>query len=207
MKVLVYGGTGRVGSAVVSEAAARGHDVVVASRRAPEAALPDGARWEFGDAADAAAVAKAATDVDVVVSALGPSRDPEGDPYAFAGIVAGLAGAVGPTRLVVVGGAGSLLAAPGVRLVDTPEFPELYKTEALASAEALEVLRGTGPEVDWTFLSPAPVIDAGERTGTYRVGTDHPVGSFISFADFAVALVDELERPAHRRTRFTVATR
>jgi putative NADH-flavin reductase len=71
----------------------------------------------------------------------------------------------------------------------------------------LEVLRGTGPEVDWTFLSPAPVIDAGERTGTYRVGTDHPVGSFISFADFAVALVDELERPAHRRTRFTVATR
>jgi putative NADH-flavin reductase len=207
MKVLVYGGTGRVGSAVVSEAAARGHDVAVASRHAPGAALPDGARWAFGDAADAAAVAKAATDVDVVVSALGPSRDPEGDPYAFAGIVAGLAGAVGPTRLVVVGGAGSLLAAPGVRLVDTPEFPELYKTEALASAEALEVLRGTGPEVDWTFLSPAPVIDAGERTGTYRVGTDHPVGSFISFADFAVALVDELERPAHRRTRFTVATR
>jgi putative NADH-flavin reductase len=207
MKILVYGGTGRVGSAVVAEAARRGHDVVVASRRAPEGELPQGARWQFGDASDPDAVAKAATDVDVVVSALGPTREPGGDPFAFAGVVAGLAAAVGDSRLVVVGGAGSLLAAPGVRLVDTPEFPEIYKTEALASADALEVLRGTGPEVDWSFLSPAPVIDEGERTGTYRVGTDSPVGSFISFADYALALVDELERPAHRRTRFTVATR
>lgn len=206
MKIAVYGGTGRVGSAIVAEAAGRGHDVLVVSRREPSAQLPIGAHWQQGDAADSAAVAKVATDVDVVVSALGPSRVPGEDPFAFAGVVRGLAESVGATRLFVVGGAGSLLAAPGVRLLDTPEFPEIYKTEALAAAEALETLRATDPSVDWTFLSPAPVIDEGERTGSYRVGDDSPVGSFISFADYAIAVVDELERPAHRRARFTVAT-
>ncbi len=176
MKVLVYGGTGRVGSAIVDEAARRGHDVIAASRREPQGDLQVGVTWRQGDAADTASVAKAASDADAVVSAIGPSREPGGDPFAFAGIVRGLAGAVGATRLVVVGGAGSLLVSPGgdtlgsqapgdtlgsqaplvVRLVDTPEFPEIYRTESLASAEALEVLRGTDPSVDWTFLSPAP---------------------------------------------------
>lgn len=207
MKILVYGGTGRVGSAIVAEAARRGHDVIASSRHVPADDVPANVVWQSGDAADRASVAKAATDVDVVVSALGPSREPEGDPFAFAGIVRGIADAVGATRLVVVGGAGSLLAAPGIRLVDTPEFPEMYKSEALATADALEVLRATDPSVDWTYLSPAPVIDEGERTGTYRVGDDNPVGSFISFADYAIALVDEIERPAHRRNRWTVATR
>jgi putative NADH-flavin reductase len=206
VKILVYGGTGRVGSAIVTEAASRGHDVIAASRREPAGDLPAGVTWQHGDADDTSSVAKAATDVDVVVSALGPSREPDGEPFAFAGTVRGLAEAVGATRLVVVGGAGSLLAAPGVRLVDTPEFSEIYRTEALASADALDVLRGTDASVDWTFLSPAPVMDEGERTGEYRVGDDSPVGSFISFADFAIALVDELERATHRRARFTVAT-
>ena len=207
MKILVYGGTGRAGSAIVAEAAGRGHDVVAVSRREPEGGVPSGATWQLGDAADASAVAKAATDADVVVSALGPSREPDGNPFAFAGIVRGLTDAVGAARLVVVGGAGSLLAAPGIRLVDTAEFPEAYKTEALATAEALEALRATDPSVDWTYLSPAPVLDEGERTGSYRVGDESPVGSFISFADYAIALVDEIERPAHRRARWTVATR
>jgi putative NADH-flavin reductase len=205
VKILVYGGTGRVGSAVVAEAASRGHEVVAASRHEPAGDLPAGVAWEHGDAADTASVAKAATDADVVVSALGPSRVPGEDPFAFAGIVRCLAESVGATRLVVVGGAGSLLAAPGLRLLDTPEFPEIYKTEALAAAEALEVLRSADPSVDWTFLSPAPVLDAGERTGSYRSGDDSPVGSFISLADFALALVDELERREAVRQRITVA--
>ena len=205
MKILVYGGTGRVGSAIVAEAAGRGHEVIAASRRAPSTVEPAGVVWRQADATDAESVAKSATEVDVVVSALGPSREPDGDPFAFAGIVRGLAENVGATRLVAVGGAGSLLAAPGVRLVDTPDFPDIYRTEALASAEALEVLRAADASLDWTFVSPAPVIDAGERTGRYLVGADTPVGPFISFADYAVALVDEIERPAHRRTRWTVA--
>lgn len=206
MRIAVYGGTGRVGSAIVAEATGRGHDVLVVSRREPVGALPADASWKQGDASDTATVAKLATDVDAVVSAIGPSREPDGDPFAFAGLVRGLVEAIGSTRLVVVGGAGSLLDASGVRLVDTEGFPEAYRTEALASAEALEVLRASDALVDWTFLSPAPVIDEGERTGSYRLGSDQPVGTFISFADFALALVDELERPAHRRARFTVAS-
>jgi uncharacterized protein len=208
MKIAVYGGTGRVGSAIVAEATSRGHDVVVLGRREPGAPLPAGATWLHGDAGDAEGVAKVATEVDAVVSALGPSRVPGEDPFAFAGVVRGMAGAVGGTRLFVVGGAGSLLAEPGgtTRLLETPEFPEIYKTEALASAEALEALRAGDRALDWTFLSPAPVIDEGERTGSYRLGADSPVGTFISFADFAIAVVDELERPAHSRARFTVAS-
>ena len=205
MKIAVYGATGRVGSNVVAEAAARGHHVTALSRH--EAALPDGVTWQHGDLADAESVRTVAAGHDVVVTANGPSRKPGEDPFAFAGLIADVAGAVGSTRLLVVGGAGSLLAAPGVRLVDTPEFPDAYKTEALATAEALERLRAAGPELDWTYLSPAPVIEDGERTSSYQVADDSPAGSWISFADFAVALVDELEHPAHRRARFTVASR
>lgn len=205
MKIAVYGATGRVGSRVVAEAAARGHQVTALSRH--EAATPSEVTWQHGDLTDLDGVRKVASAHDAVVTANGPSRVPGEDPFGFADVIAGVASAVGQTRLVVVGGAGSLLAAPGVRLVDTPEFPDVYKTEALATAEALERLRAAGPELDWTYLSPAPVIEDGERSGHYQVGGDSPVGSWISFADYAVALVDELERPAHRRARFTVASR
>jgi putative NADH-flavin reductase len=103
-----------------------------------------------------------------------------------------------------VGGAGSLIV-DGARLVDAPYFPELYRAEALVAAEALDYFRGIGDGVDWTFFSPAPMIAPGERTGTYKVGADSPAGDSVSAEDFAVALIDEVEKPAHRRTRFTVA--
>jgi uncharacterized protein len=206
MKIAVYGGTGRVGSAIVAEATDRGHEVVVLSRREPDAPLPAGATWLHGDARDTDGVAKIATEVDAVVSALGPSRVPGEDPFAFAGVVRGMAEAVGATRLLVVGGAGSLVVEPGVRLVDTPEFPPEYRDESLASADALDSLRVAREPLDWTFVCPPPVIDEGERTGSYRLGDDSPVGTFISFADFAIAVLDEVERRAHSRARFTVAT-
>jgi putative NADH-flavin reductase len=205
VKIVVYGGTGQVGSEIVAEAARRGHEVIAVSRRgAPQGAAPN-VSWLAGDATDIDDVAKRATEADVVVSAVGPTREPGGDPFAFAGVVRGLADSVAGTRLVVVGGAGSLLTAAGTRLVDTPEFPAAYRPEALATAEALEFLRSTDPSVDWTYLSPAPLFEAGERTGSYVVGSDTPVGSFISFADYAIAVVDEIEEPAHRRVRWTVA--
>jgi putative NADH-flavin reductase len=103
-----------------------------------------------------------------------------------------------------VGGAGSLLVDV-TRLVDLPDFPEIYRAEALVVGEALDYLRGLGDGVDWTFFSPAPVIAAGERTGSYKVGADSPVGDSISAEDYAVALLDETEKPVHRRKRFTVA--
>jgi uncharacterized protein len=90
-------------------------------------------------------------------------------------------------------------------LVDTPEFPGIYKPEALTHAEALEVLRGARADLDWTYLSPAPELVDGARTGEFRVGLDEPVGSQVSVADLAVALADEIERPEHPRQRFTVA--
>lgn len=205
MKIVVLGATGNAGSEIVTEAARRGHTVVAVSRREPTAPLPAGATWQAGDATDPQAVGRLAAEADTVVSALGPSREPGGDPSAFAETLRGIAGAVGNARLAVVGGAGSLEAAPGVRLVDTPEFPEVYKAEALAHSDGLAVLKAADPALDWTYLSPAPILGPGERTGRYRTGTDSPVGESISYADYAIALVDELERPAHVRSRWTVA--
>jgi len=108
-------------------------------------------------------------------------------------------------RLIVVGGAGSLLTPDGTRLVDTPGFPEEYKPEALAFTEVLDLYREAGSALTWTFLSPAPEFTDKPRTGTYTEGTDQPAGSEISVADFAVALVDEAEKDAHRGHRWTIA--
>ena len=114
--------------------------------------------------------------------------------------------AAAPTgRLIVVGGAGSLLTPDGTRLVDTPGFPEEYKPEAQAFTEILNLYREAGSTLTWTFLSPAPEFTDKPRTGTYTEGGDQPVGSEISVADFAVALVDEAEKDAHRGHRWTIA--
>lgn len=195
MKIAVYGATGAIGSAIVSEATTRGHDVTRISRR--------GGGDLAGDALDPAFAADVAAGHDVIVSAIGPSRT-EDDGTRFADSIANLVSTVGQRRLVVVGGAGSL-TVDGVRLVDTPQFPEIYKAEALKGADSLAVLRAATESVDWTYLSPAPVILPGERTGSYSVELETPAGDQISIEDYAFALVDEIEVPAHRRKRFTVA--
>jgi uncharacterized protein len=204
MKIAVYGGTGNIGSEIVAEAVRRGHHVTALARR--EQAVSDGATFVLGDAADADAAREIAAAHDVVVSALGPTRDPAGDADQFVDVIRSLADSVGPTRLVVVGGASSLFAAPGVRLLDTPGFPDAYKREARAGVAAFDFLREDArPDLDWTYLSPAPEIGPGERTGKYLLGLDEPVGEHITIPDYAVALVDEIETPQHRRRRFTVA--
>ena len=194
MKIAVYGATGAIGRSIVAEARTRGHEVTGISRRGSDLT---------GDALDAGFTKQVATDNEVVVSAVGPSRT-EDDGTRFPDTIANLAATLGDSRLLVVGGAGSLTVG-GVRLVDTPEFPELYKSEALKGAASLAVLREADDSVDWTYLSPAPVIVPGERTGSYVVGSESPVGDTISIEDYAVALVDEIEEPKHRRQRFTVA--
>lgn len=205
MKIAVYGATGAIGSQIVAEAVSRGHDVTGLSRHEP-AVQPTGTTWTQGDATNSAAVAGVARDHDVVVAAHGPSRIPGEDPAAFTAEFKAFADAVGSTRLLVIGGAGSLFAAPGVRLVDLPEFPAIYKPEALAHAAVLDELRARGGST-WTYLSPAPVIEAGERTGQFRQSVDTPAGDWISYADLAVAVVDEIERGEHPGSRFTVASR
>jgi putative NADH-flavin reductase len=113
-------------------------------------------------------------------------------------------------RLVVVGGAGSLETPEGARVMDRAGFPDAWKPIAQAHADALQVYQTEAGGLDWTYLSPAAVIHPGVRTGRYRTGGDRLVvddqgNSHISAEDFAVALVDELERPAHVGRRFTVA--
>ena len=193
MKIALFGATGMVGSRIAGEAAGRGHDVTALSRS-------NGA-----DMADAAAVREAASSHDVIVSATGPSRT--GEPHEpWLESVSTLIDNAAGTRVVFVGGAGSLLTPDGTRLLDTDGFPDAYKAEATSGAAALELFRAAPEGVDWTFVSPSPVIAPGERTGAYATALDTPAGDFVSAEDYAVALVDEIEQPQHRRQRFTVAS-
>ncbi|MDX6258782.1 MAG: uncharacterized protein QOH84_470 [Kribbellaceae bacterium] len=200
VKIAVYGASGMIGSRVAAEAVRRGHDVVGITRSG--GATPAGVEAVVGSANDAASVKEVASSADVLVSAMGPSRTGEG-PQGFLDAIDTLIASVGGARLMVVGGAGSLVVN-GKRLVDSPDFPEIYKAEALVVAGVLDTLRATAVDVNWTMLSPAQVIAPGSRTGTFRLGLDEPVGDHISAEDFAVALLDEIETPAHLRRRFTL---
>jgi len=192
MKIALFGATGMVGSRIAREAEGRGHQVTALSRSTG------------ADMADAATVREAADGHDVVVSATGPSRT--GEPHElWLASVSTLIDHAGDARVLFVGGAGSLLTPDGTRLLDTEGFPQEYKAEATSGAAALELFRAAPESLDWTFLSPAPVIAPGDRTGTYATALDTPAGDFVSAEDYAVALVDELEQPQHRRQRFTVA--
>jgi len=201
MRIAIYGATGMIGSRVVAEALGRGHAVVGITRSG--GALPEGAVSVKGDAGDGEFAARIAADADLVVSAIGPSRT-GGDRREYLASLRTLAENLGAARILVVGGAGSLLV-DGVRLIDLPDFPEIYLAEAQIAAEALDYFTGLGDGVDWTFVSPAPVIAPGERSGSYKLGLDSPAGEQISAEDFALALIDEAERPAHRHRRFTAA--
>ena len=122
--------------------------------------------------------------------------------------VIGATQAAGVPRLLVVGGAASLLLPDGTRLFDSPQFPAAYQAEAAGGIAFLQALQAE-PVLDWSFLSPSALFDGSERTGRFRLGRDQLLAdadgqSRISFPDFAIALIDELERPAHRRQRFTV---
>jgi uncharacterized protein len=201
MKIAVTGASGRAGSQITAELARRGH-VVTAIARNPEkiAELPN-VTAKKGDAFDEAGMAQLWAGHDAAVSSI---HFLASDPEKL--ITAANASRVG--RYLVVGGAGSLEVAPGVRLVTTPGFPAQYKAEAEKGAAFLDRLRQE-KELNWTFLSPPALFIEGERTGEFRIGTDQLLTaadgkSWISFADYAVALADEIERPVHVRKRFTV---
>lgn len=168
------------------------------------APTPAGLRSRRGDAAEPIDVARVAAEHDVVVSAIAPSRTGQRH-QIFLHALSVLAENVGTRRLVVVGGSGSLQVAPGLRLMDMPGFSPRLRPEAITHVAALELLRDAGALVDWLYVSPAPAIGPGARTGTYRIGMDEVVGDWVSVEDFAVAIVDELEAPRYHRTRIHVA--
>lgn len=201
MKIVVLGASGRAGSEITREAAARGHTVTAIARKPDAIPAVDGVTAVAGDASDAAALAPLLKGADAVISAL--HFDVPADTLLTALRDAGV------SRLLVTGGAASLEVAPGVRLIDTPEFPEEWKVFALGGITFLEQLRGVS-DINWTFFSPAAVIEELPRLGHYRTGGDQLVtdangDSKISFADYAIAMVDELEQPKHPRARFTAA--
>ena len=202
MKIAVIGASGMVGSRVAAEAVGRGHEVTGVTRSGGE--LPAGVRAVRASVNDVAAAKELAGGADVLVAAIGPSRT-GGDHQEYLDAIDNLIAAVRgtATRLIVVGGAGSLVV-DGNRVVDGPDFPAEYKNESLTVSQALENLRATGDDVNWTMLSPALVIAPGERTGSFRLSGDEPIGDHISAEDYAVALVNEIETPAHNRKRFTL---
>ncbi len=196
MRIVVFGPTGMIGSRIVAELTARGHEVTGASRSSGI------------DINDADAVAAAVSGADAVVCAISAREGGSTLADAARSLVDGTRQA-GTTRLVIVGGAGSLEVAPGVRLMDTPEFPDAYMREAAQAADALAFIREV-TDLDWTYVSPAAFIHPGDRTGRYRLGGDHLLAdeqgnSEISAEDYAIAISDLLEGAGHRRERVTAA--
>jgi uncharacterized protein len=215
MKLIVFGATGNIGKQVVLEALSRGHEVTGVVRDPEVQKSPDPkVSLVKGDATDAASVAKVVAGADAIVSAISPRVSSRGLPApslvdAARAVIAG-AKKAGTKRVIFVGGAGSLEVAPGKRLMDQPGFPAPYKAEAQQGADMLDVVRKEATGLDWTYISPAAEISAGHRTGRYRTTGDQFIPdakghSRISFEDYAVAVVDELEHRHHVGRRFGVA--
>jgi putative NADH-flavin reductase len=211
MKLALYGATGTIGQRILAEALRRGHTVTAIARDPSKLTVHDAnVTAVAGDMLDAENVAALVAGHDAVISAFGPSHEaPHTVIDAARSLIGGLSKA-GVKRLIVVGGAGSLEVAPGVQIVDTPDFPEAWKPVALAARDALTVYRTEGDGIDWTYFSPAALIQPGERTGVFRLGGDNLVvdaegNSRISAEDYAIALLDEIEHPQYIRQRFTAA--
>ena len=201
MNIALIGVSGRVGSRLLDELLARGHSVTGIARSAVAVAPRPALVIQVADATDPEQLAPLLAGHDAAISA---TRFVSTDPNALVAAVK----QAGVPRLLVVGGAGSLEVAPGKALIDSPGFPDAFKAEASAGRACLDVLRAE-PALDWTFLCPSAEFAPGARTGKFRLGTDRLLAdangkSWISMEDFAIALVDEIERPAHSRQRFTV---
>lgn len=199
-RIALIGASGNVGTRILNELVSRNHQVTAIVRDPSKVPARAGVTAVRGDVADPAGLAEALKGHDAVISSV---RFLDTDPAALIGAVR----ASGVKRYLVVGGAGSLFVAPGQRLVDQPDFPAAYKDEATKGAGFLDALRGVS-DLDWTFISPSALFVPGERTGKFRLAKDELLvsdkGSTISYEDYAVALVDEIEKPAHVRERFTV---
>lgn len=210
-KLSVIGATGYAGSHIVEAAAVRGLEVTAMSRGEVAEQIA-GVRYVRGSLLEAEDRAKALDGADVVVVAISPRGDMAGNARPAVAALAREAAARG-VRLGVIGGAGSLQISEGGPLVLDSGFPEEILPEAKEMGAVLEDLRATDDTLDWFLVSPAGGFGAynpGEFRGEYRIGgdvllVDAEGKSEISGADFGVAIVDEVEKPVHRRARFTVA--
>lgn len=212
MKIAIIGATGFVGSAVLNEALQRGYQVTAIARNTDKITITNKNLTAItADAYDRTSLSKILAGHDAVVNAFNAGWT---NPNLYNDFIKGseaIQQAVklsGVKRLLVVGGAGSLEIAPGVQLVDTPEFPAQWKSGATAARDYLNTLKKE-TELDWTFISPAIQLHPGKRTGVFRLGTDQPVfdsegKNDISVEDLAVAIIDELENSQFIKKRFTL---
>jgi len=210
MKVAIIGATGFVGSALLKEAVERGHEVTAIVSNPGKVSASGKATALQADVLAEDTLAASLKGHDAVVSAFSGHAQADVRDYYVKGIQSIISAAkkAGAPRLLVVGGAGSLEVAPGVQLIDTPQFPDQWKATAEGARDALNLLRKE-QELNWTVLAPSAHLVPGERTGEFRIGkdallTDKAGESRISLGDYAVAMIDELEQPAHARSRFTV---
>ena len=218
MKVALFAATGRAGSTILDELIRRGHEVTAVARnpdKLPEQ-LPDTVKRVRDDLSNVDRIAEIIAGADAVVSAYGTPRD---DPRfttdvtytdMMVGVIERLIAAVrkaGAPRLIMVGGCGSLYFSPGVTVLESGHWPKDLIPIATSHMKAFAALRAS--DINWTYFSPPMLIEPGVRTGKFRLGGDNLIideqgNSRVSFEDYAVALVDELEKPAHERTRFTI---
>lgn len=211
MNIVLIGASGFIGSSLLEEALTRGHQVKALVTRPERVAPRDNLSVEKSEVMDTAALTEQLKGADVVLSAFsGHAQEDVYDYYlkGFESILAATQSA-GVPRLLIVGGAGSLEVAPGTQLLDTEEFPAIYKPTAEGARTALQQLR-TQTAQNWTMLSPAAEIFPGERTAQFRLSTDALLtdaegNSRISVQDYAIAMLDELENPQHANSRFAVA--
>ncbi|MDQ0087638.1 putative NADH-flavin reductase [Paenibacillus anaericanus] len=207
-KIAVIGATGKAGTQIIKEAAERGHEVTAIVRNASKLADKSVAVLEkdiFNLTSDDL------TKFDVVVNAFGAPMGEE-HLHVEAGnvLIDALKGA--NTRLIVVGGAGSLYVdeAKTLKVLDTPDFPAMFLPTASNQGKNLEILQGTS-DLNWTFISPSALFAEGTRTGSYQSGKDNLLvnskgESYVSYEDYAIAVVDEIDNPKHLNERFTVVS-
>jgi uncharacterized protein len=199
-RIALIGASGNAGSRILKELSDRGHQITAGARHPEKIPALPGVVAKKVDATNKQSLVDVIKGHDAVITSM---HFIGSDPNLLIDAVR----ASGVKRYLVVGGAGSLLVAPGQRLVDQPNFPPQYFEEASKGADFLEVLRKTN-DLDWTFLSPSALFVPGERTGKFRLGDDYLLtgdqGSTISLEDYAIAMADEIESPKHIRRRFTV---
>jgi putative NADH-flavin reductase len=209
MKIGIIGATGKAGNLILKEAVERGHQVTAIVRDA--AKLTD----KNVEVLEKSIFDLKSDDVkqfDVVVNAFGaPLGEEQAHVDAGHALIEALKGT--DTRAIIVGGAGSLYVDENktVRVVETPDFPDMFKPTATGQGRNLQELQGT-TDISWTFISPSALFNPeGKRTGSYQAGKDNLLvnskgESYISYADYAIAVLDEIETPKHKNERFTVVS-
>lgn len=210
MKIALIGGNGNVGKVILNEALSRGHEVTAIIRKGSNLDVNNkNLKVVVGDLFDIDTISKTFKGHDIILSAFGPKYGEEGTLITATENLIKAAKNASIHRILSMGGAGSLLVGDNVRLVDTPEFPEAWKPIAIAHGDALEVYKKE-TELNWTNLSPAAFLEPGTKKGNYRTSennliVDEKGESRITFEDFAIAMLDEVENPRFNKKRFTVA--